>query len=222
MKQIRRRLVFYPQPLRELHFTFRGSIVVSISACHAEDPGSIPGRGVCRSAFRHPYGRSTKQLAQPPRTRALPREARVTWHLPRHGRRAITFLQVAATPLFAANAKRTASLGRVRARRAAQTNAGDGGPALHDLRPGAYWSVLHRPKCNGALTKGLQRQRYLMQAVSRGAVTSARNDARGRATLGRARTFVSGTVGATCRSASTADWRPQRRNRQHGRCGFPT
>ena len=26
-------------------FTFRGSIVVSISACHAEDPGSIPGRG---------------------------------------------------------------------------------------------------------------------------------------------------------------------------------
>ena len=23
----------------------RGSIVVSISACHAEDPGSIPGRG---------------------------------------------------------------------------------------------------------------------------------------------------------------------------------
>jgi hypothetical protein len=26
--------------------TFRGSIVVSISACHAEDPGSIPGRGI--------------------------------------------------------------------------------------------------------------------------------------------------------------------------------
>ena len=25
---------------------FRGSIVVSMSACHAEDPGSIPGRGV--------------------------------------------------------------------------------------------------------------------------------------------------------------------------------
>ena len=25
--------------------TIRGSIVVSISACHAEDPGSIPGRG---------------------------------------------------------------------------------------------------------------------------------------------------------------------------------
>ena len=27
----------------------RGSIVVSISACHAEDPGSIPGRGVLLS-----------------------------------------------------------------------------------------------------------------------------------------------------------------------------
>ena len=26
--------------------SFRGSIVVSISACHAEDPGSIPGGGV--------------------------------------------------------------------------------------------------------------------------------------------------------------------------------
>ena len=26
-------------------FEFLGSIVVSISACHAEDPGSIPGRG---------------------------------------------------------------------------------------------------------------------------------------------------------------------------------
>ena len=25
----------------------RGSVVVSISACHAEDPGSIPGRGEC-------------------------------------------------------------------------------------------------------------------------------------------------------------------------------
>lgn len=28
----------------------RGSIVVSISACHAEDPGSIPGRGVIHSS----------------------------------------------------------------------------------------------------------------------------------------------------------------------------
>ena len=29
----------------------RGSIVVSISACHAEDPGSIPGRGVYSSVW---------------------------------------------------------------------------------------------------------------------------------------------------------------------------
>ena len=29
----------------------RGSIVVSISACHAEDPGSIPGRGVFISLY---------------------------------------------------------------------------------------------------------------------------------------------------------------------------
>ena len=29
----------------------RGSIVVSISACHAEDPGSIPGRGVIKYLF---------------------------------------------------------------------------------------------------------------------------------------------------------------------------
>ena len=29
----------------------RGSIVVSIPACHAGDPGSIPGRGVFRSAL---------------------------------------------------------------------------------------------------------------------------------------------------------------------------
>ena len=28
----------------------RGSIVVSISACHAEDPGSIPGRGGVNTA----------------------------------------------------------------------------------------------------------------------------------------------------------------------------
>ena len=27
-------------------YQIRGSIVVSISACHAEDPGSIPGRGI--------------------------------------------------------------------------------------------------------------------------------------------------------------------------------
>ena len=30
---------------------FRDSIVVSISACHADDPGSIPGRGVLGCAF---------------------------------------------------------------------------------------------------------------------------------------------------------------------------
>ena len=30
----------------------RGSIVVSISACHAEDPGSIPGRGACGNPTR--------------------------------------------------------------------------------------------------------------------------------------------------------------------------
>ena len=30
----------------------RGSIVVSISACHADDPGSIPGRGVFRLHIR--------------------------------------------------------------------------------------------------------------------------------------------------------------------------
>ena len=29
--------------------TIRDSIVVSISACHADDPGSIPGRGVLAS-----------------------------------------------------------------------------------------------------------------------------------------------------------------------------
>ena len=28
-----------------MHINIRCSIVVSISACHAEDPGSIPGRG---------------------------------------------------------------------------------------------------------------------------------------------------------------------------------
>jgi hypothetical protein len=32
-----------------LRSQIRGSIVVSISACHAEDPGSIPGRGVSQS-----------------------------------------------------------------------------------------------------------------------------------------------------------------------------
>ena len=32
-------------------FRIRGSIVVSISACHAEDPGSIPGRGVLQCTY---------------------------------------------------------------------------------------------------------------------------------------------------------------------------
>ena len=31
---------------------FRDSIVVSISACHADDPGSIPGRGDFCGALR--------------------------------------------------------------------------------------------------------------------------------------------------------------------------
>ena len=34
----------------------RGSIVVSISACHAEDPGSIPGRGVLFVLLSDIYG----------------------------------------------------------------------------------------------------------------------------------------------------------------------
>ena len=39
------------QTLRTAFFEacVRGSIVVSTSACHAEDPGSIPGRGGCCS-----------------------------------------------------------------------------------------------------------------------------------------------------------------------------
>ena len=36
--------VFYKAD--SLKICFRVSIVVSISACHADDPGSIPGRGV--------------------------------------------------------------------------------------------------------------------------------------------------------------------------------
>ena len=32
----------------------RDSIVVSISACHAEDPGSIPGRGICCACIAAP------------------------------------------------------------------------------------------------------------------------------------------------------------------------
>ena len=33
------------KPMLQKFMRIRGSIVVSISACHAEDPGSIPGRG---------------------------------------------------------------------------------------------------------------------------------------------------------------------------------
>ena len=33
-------------PLSQPHRHIRGIIVVSISACHAEDPGSTPGRGI--------------------------------------------------------------------------------------------------------------------------------------------------------------------------------
>ena len=33
---------------RSINIQIRGSIVVSISACHADDPGSIPGSGVFR------------------------------------------------------------------------------------------------------------------------------------------------------------------------------
>ena len=45
----------------------RGSIVVSISACHAEDPGSIPGRGVvcapCWADLSAPLRRSAADCA---------------------------------------------------------------------------------------------------------------------------------------------------------------
>ena len=42
----------------------RGSIVVSISACHAEDPGSIPGRGVlCPTDCYFPNANSSMRIA---------------------------------------------------------------------------------------------------------------------------------------------------------------
>ena len=44
----------------------RGSIVVSISACHADDPGSIPGRGVFCN-----YGSHGKERRILPRAHAL-------------------------------------------------------------------------------------------------------------------------------------------------------
>ena len=49
---------------------FRDSIVVSISACHADDPGSIPGRGVFRffSATSHCYGKKALPAGFEPAT----------------------------------------------------------------------------------------------------------------------------------------------------------
>ena len=42
-----------------------GSIVVSISACHAEDPGSIPGRGLSfGSRVPAPRRRTTSDTLQ--------------------------------------------------------------------------------------------------------------------------------------------------------------
>ena len=41
--------MFQPYDARIHRVTVRDSIVVSISACHADDPGSIPGRGVFSS-----------------------------------------------------------------------------------------------------------------------------------------------------------------------------
>ena len=42
-------------------FRIRGSIVVSISACHAEDPGSIPGRGAACTDRAHHNGQLLMQ-----------------------------------------------------------------------------------------------------------------------------------------------------------------
>ena len=54
----------------DTQFKIRDSIVVSISACHAEDPGSIPGRGISYSWARamqqfekaNYFQRSTKSI----------------------------------------------------------------------------------------------------------------------------------------------------------------
>ena len=43
-KQLANMLLAYMRLL--LQGQFRGSIVASMSACHAEEPGSLPGRGV--------------------------------------------------------------------------------------------------------------------------------------------------------------------------------
>ena len=37
---------------RNMLAVFRDSIVVSISACHADDPGSIPGRGTFLTSIK--------------------------------------------------------------------------------------------------------------------------------------------------------------------------
>ena len=44
-KRVVRQSLTHACQARSQHSRFRGSIMVSISACHAEDPGSIPGRG---------------------------------------------------------------------------------------------------------------------------------------------------------------------------------
>ena len=53
-------MVQFLNQLYNINVTFkrqiRGSIVVSISACHAEDPGSIPGRGVLYSVVVRSLG----------------------------------------------------------------------------------------------------------------------------------------------------------------------
>ena len=46
----------------------RCSIVVSISACHAEDPGSIPGGGALAVFFSHPLATSAQTLPRVART----------------------------------------------------------------------------------------------------------------------------------------------------------
>ena len=49
-----RRVLRFVNQKRPLNIQIRGSIVVSISACHADDPGSIPGRGVFSANARGP------------------------------------------------------------------------------------------------------------------------------------------------------------------------
>ena len=51
-------LLFPPPHTHRLDHKIRCSIVVSISACHAGDPGSIPVRGVSTRAYGTPRGAS--------------------------------------------------------------------------------------------------------------------------------------------------------------------